>query len=232
MGGAHRPFPTTRHSLIDCAAGTGAPAREALDHILAVYWKPAYKHVRIRWNRSNEEAKDLVQGFFAALIEREILAGFDPSKARFRTYLKGCLDHFVMKQDESAHRLKRGGGAITLFDFEAAERELAGSPSVEDIFLREWQREMFVLALQDLAELCHAQSKPVHHRIFQQYDLAENDRPRYAELATQHGIPVTSVTNYLAWARRELRRLVLMRLSSVTSGDSECQAELRVLFGK
>ena len=124
MGGAHRPFPTTRHSLIRSAAGTGTLAREALDAIVAVYWKPAYKHVRIQWRRSNEEAKDLVQGFFTALIEQQILAGFDPSKARFRTYLKGCLDHFVMKQDERANRLKT----------EALARRSGRKISLEDVF--------------------------------------------------------------------------------------------------
>jgi RNA polymerase sigma factor (sigma-70 family) len=237
MGGAHRPFPTTRHSLIRSAAGTGTLAREALDSIVAVYWKPAYKHVRIQWRRSNEDAKDLVQGFFTALIEQQILAGFDPSKARFRTYLKGCLDHFVMKQDERASRLKRGGGTTMLCDFEAAERELAGTPSAEDVFLREWQRQMFALGLEDLREFCQSRAKSLQYAIFAQYDLAEADparteRPSYAELAAQHGIPVTNVTNHLAWARRELRRLVLLRLSSVTSGDRECQAEMRVLFGK
>lgn len=232
MGGPHRPFPTTRHSLILSAAGTGTLAREALDAIAAVYWKPAYKHVRIQWRRGNEESKDLVQGFFAALIEQQILAGFDPAKARFRTYLKGCLDHFVMKHDEHANRLKRGGGSIEVYDFDAAEREIAGAPSVEDVFLREWQRQMFSLALEDLRVHCEATGKRVQHAIFTQYDLAEDDRPSYAALAEQHAVPVTSVTNYLAWARRELRRLVLARLSSVTSGDPECQAELHVLFGK
>ena len=231
MGGAHRPFPTTRHSLIQSAAGSGTPAREALDSIIAVYWKPAYKHVRIQWKQSNEEAKDLVQGFFTALIEQPILAAFDPSKARFRTYLKACLDHFVMKQRESANRLKRGGGA-THFDFDAAERELAGAPSVEDVFLREWQREMFALAIQDLREFSQSNGKQLHYRIFEQYDLSEVARPSYAELAAEHSVPVTTVTNHLAWARRELRRLVLLRLSYVTAGDRECHAELGVLFGK
>ncbi|HEX3746207.1 MAG TPA: sigma-70 family RNA polymerase sigma factor [Bryobacteraceae bacterium] len=232
MGGPHRPFPTTRHSLIVSAASAGTMAREALDDVVAVYWKPAYKHVRIQWRRSNEEAKDLVQGFFTALIEQQILAGFDPSKARFRTYLKGCLDHFVMKQDERANRLKRGGGAIAICDFEAAEREIAGTPSVEDVFLREWQRQMFALALEDLRAYCETIGKTLQYAIFAAYDLAEAERPSYAELAAQHGVPVTNVTNYLAWARRELRRMVLLRLSSVTSGDSECMAEQRVLFGK
>ena len=137
-----------------------------------------------------------------------------------------------MKQDERANRLKRGGGATMLCDFEAAEREIAGAPSVEDVFLREWQRQMFALGLEDLRAFCQSTGKTRAVCRLRAYDLAEGDRPSYAELATQHAIPVTSVTNYLAWARRELRRLVLLRLSSVTSGDPECQAELHVLFGK
>ncbi|MEI9972545.1 MAG: hypothetical protein WDO73_11105 [Ignavibacteriota bacterium] len=91
---------------------------------------------------------------------------------------------------------------------------------------------MFALGLDDLRVYCEAQGKSVQYAIFAQYDLADAERPSYADLAAQHGVPVTSVTNYLSWARRELRRLVLLRLSAVTSGDPECQAELLVLFGK
>ena len=88
------------------------------------------------------------------------------------------------------------------------------------------------LGLEDLRDHCQAAGKQLQHRVFEQYDLADGDRPNYAALAAEHGIPVTSVTNYLAWARRELRRLVVARLSSITSGDTECRAEMRVLFGK
>ena len=63
----------------ETAGRKGPHAREALESIIGVYWKPAYKHVRMQWNRSNEEAKDLVQGFFAALIQQDILAKFDPA---------------------------------------------------------------------------------------------------------------------------------------------------------
>lgn len=213
LGGNQHQFPATRHSLIQAAAGQGPPAREALDSVISVYWKPAYKHVRLQWNRSNEQAKDLVQSFFAALIEQNLLARFDPAKGRLRTYLRACLDHFVMKQDESDSRLKRGGGVEIVFDFEAAERELASTgPSAEDVFLREWQREMFALALDDLRAFCLATGRETQHGIFAQYDLADGPRPGYADLAREHGVPVTTVTNYLAWARRELRRLLRERL--------------------
>lgn len=208
LGGSGRQFPATRHSLIQ-AAVEGPLSREALDELIALYWKPAYKHVRIQWNRSNEQAKDLTQGFFTALIEQNWLADFDPAKGRLRTWLRACLDRWVLKQDELANRLKRGGGVEFTFDFEAAERELASTaPSAEDIFLREWEREVFARALADLRTLCRATGKESQFRIFEQYDLTEEPRPNYAELAAAHGLPVTTVTNYLAWCRRELKRLV------------------------
>ena len=94
LGGPQHDFPVTRHSLIEAAT----QSREALGELAALYWKPAYKHVRIKWRRSNEEAKDLVQAFFAALVERKLLAAFDPAKGRLRTWMRACLDHFVLKQ--------------------------------------------------------------------------------------------------------------------------------------
>src|SRR3954466_6168141 len=122
----HR-FPSTRRSLVKTSHSPETLGREALSSLIAVDWKPSYKYVRIKWRRSNEDAKDLVQGFFTTLIERDILANFDPAKARFRTYLQMCLDRFVMKQDESAHRLKRGGDQSFTLDFDDAECELAAS---------------------------------------------------------------------------------------------------------
>ena len=210
IGGPRGQFPTTRPSLVQSAAGDGPSARESLDSIIALYWKPAYKHVRLKWRRSNEESKDLVQGFFAVLVEQEILAKFDPEQGRLRNYLRACLDRFVMKQDESAQRLKRGGGVV--FDFDAAERELVASGgSPEEIFVREWQREVFARAIDDLRASCETAGRSMQFRIFEQYDLAEGSRPQYADLAREHGISVTAVTNHLAAARRDLRRLVAAR---------------------
>ena len=42
---------------------------------------------------------------------------------------------------------------------------------------------------------------------------------------------MTQVTNHLAWARRELRRLVLERLPLVSGSDAEFRDEARELFG-
>lgn len=232
IGGPYRGFPETRTSLIDAAAhGGGELSREALEAVVETYWKPAYKHVRAKWRRSNEEAKDLIQGFFASFTEPGGLERFDPARGSFRNYLRTCLDHYVSKQRELASREKRGGTA-QLLDFEEAERELAAAPdsSPEEVFFREWQRQMFALALEDFRQQAVRAGRPVPLRVFEQYDLAEGERPRYADLARQHGIAETQVVNYLAWARRELRRCLMNRLAGVTAGAAELRRETRELF--
>lgn len=238
IGGHVHRFPSTRSSLFEAPNSSKAIGREALASILAVYWKPAYKYVRMKWGRSNEDGKDLVQAFFTALIEGDILANFDPAKARFRTYFRMCLDRFVMRQDEYANRLKRGGDQRFVLDFDEAECELAGlksklaTDSAEEIFLCEWRREIFALALSDLEDSCYQTGKELQYRIFEQYDLAQGERPSYAEIAAYHRIAVSSVTNYLAWSRGELRRLVGERVNSVTPNHRESSDESRLLWRK
>jgi hypothetical protein len=39
------------------------------------------------------------------------------------------------------------------------------------------------------------------------------------------------VTNHLAWARREFRRVVLERLRELSGSDAEYRTEARELFG-
>jgi RNA polymerase sigma factor (sigma-70 family) len=238
IGGVMHRFPSTQSSLLKTSNSLGTLGRDALSSLIAVYWKPSYKYVRIKWRRSNEDAKDLVQGFFMTLIERDILANFDPAKARFRTYLQMCLDRFIMKQDQSAHRLKRGGDQCFKVDFDEGECELVAlngemtADSAEEIFLRECRREIFALALRDLETFCCETGKALQYRILEQYDLAQGERPSYAEIAAQNDLTVSTVTNYLAWSRRELRRFVEQRISSVTPNHVERRDESRLLWGR
>src|SRR5437879_11257958 len=117
-------FPVTRWSVID-AVKSEDPAEHirALDTLFEAYWKPVYKYVRLRWNRPAEDAQDLTQGFFAELLERALLAKYDSSKSKLRTYLRLCVDSFVMNEDKAARRQKRGGAiSHVALDFSAAER--------------------------------------------------------------------------------------------------------------
>jgi hypothetical protein len=67
---------------------------------------------------------------------------------------------------------------------------------------------LFTLALEDLRAECERTAKATQWAVFEAYDLAEGDRPSYAELGERHGVPASQITNYLAWARGRLRALV------------------------
>jgi RNA polymerase sigma factor (sigma-70 family) len=223
IGGSLDRFPSTRHSLLEAASADAPLAVEALDRVAALYWKPAYKYLRLKWRMDNEAAKDLTQSFFASAIERDFFQRYDPQKASFRTYLRMALDRFAANEHAAATRQKRGGGV----EFEPVEDQAIATDSPDKIFEREWRRQLFALAIEDLRSYCESTGKQVQFRIFEGYDLADAERPSYAELAVQYGIAETSVTNYLAWARRLLRGFVTERLRGLTSGERELRDELR-----
>ena len=236
-------FPPTRWSVIDAVKSRNPEQQaRALETLCAAYWKPVYKYVRLRWNRPAEDAQDLTQGFFAETLERELLSRYDPAKSRLRTYLRLCVDSFVMNHEKAARREKRGGGVTHLaLDFQAAEGELSGatidpasipSPdSLEEFFEREWVRSLFSLAVEDLRQFCATAERERTFRLFEEYDLSGDAEISYQKLAASYGIPVTDVTNALSWARREFRRIALERLRELCSSDAEFHREARAVFG-
>lgn len=242
IGGSRGRFPLTRHSLIAATRSSDPELRRrAYDSLVSAYWKPVYKYVRIKWKRSNEDAKDLTQGFFLTAIEKGFFDRYDPDIARFRTFLRTCLDRYVANERKAASRLKRGGGAEVLsLDFAAAEAELvrgdAASPKadMEEFFQREWIRNLFALAIEDLKDTLESCGKGLHFELFRRYDLErpELDVPlTYQRLAEEHDLPVTQVNNYLALARRELRRIVLERLRAISGSEEEFRQEAREFLG-
>lgn len=210
--------------------------RRAFDTILASYWKPAYKYIRLKWQAGNEDAKDLTQGFFANAFEKNHFATYDARKASFQTFLRTCLDGFVANERKAGRRLKRGGDMDHYqLDFAAAEDELASHAaaatlSPEEYFHREWVRWMFTLAVDAFRRWCDESGRAVHFQLFERYDLNDDD-VSYASLANEFGLEPATVNNYLAAARRDFRRVVLEKLREITATDEEFRTEARSLLG-
>ena len=238
MGDSGR-FPSTRWSVIEGARSVHTEERErALGVLVSAYWKPVYKYIRLHWNKENEDAQDLTQDFFARLLEKQLLDRFDPGRARLRTYLRVCIDGLVMNTDKSSQRLKRGGEvAFLALDFESAEGELSktqvsppGNP--EEMFAHEFARSLFGLAVDRLRRECEASGKETHFRLLDLYDIEEGGKElTYEQVAQRFGIKVTDVTNYLAFARREFRRIVLEELRTMTATEDEFRRVAQALLG-
>ena len=237
IGGPLHKFPITNHSAIVNARSADQITRQrALDTILTSYWKPVYKYIRLKWQASNEDAKDLTQGFFANAFEKDHFANYDAGKASFQTFLRTCLDGFVANERKAGNRLKRGGGMDHYsLDFAAAEDELASHAMTltlnpEDYFHREWVRWMFTLAVESFRHRCEESGRTVPFQLFERYDLSE-DNVSYASLGQEFGLEPATVNNYLAAARRDFRRIVLEKLREITATDEEFRTEARSLLG-
>lgn len=234
-------FPLTRNSLIAGVRSTDRELRQrAFAALVTAYWKPVYKYFRVRWRASPEDAQDLTQGFFTEVLEKGAFDGYDPDRARFRTYLRTCLDGFVANERRAARRLKRGGGAALLsLDFLDAEGELrrqepAADTDLDAYFQREWVRHVFGLAVTAFERECAASGKTGYFALFKRYDVdgpAANASLSYETLAREFGLPVTQVTNHLAWARRAFRRVVLAMLADLTCSEEEFRAVVREVLG-
>ena len=240
--GGPAPYPSTRLSVILAARQDDPEVRRAaFDTLVTVYWRPVYTRLRLKWRAQAADAEDLTQEFFARAMDRGFFDAFDPTRGRFRTFLRLCLDRFAANTLRDEQRLKRGGGVkVVPLDVALVERELAQSDAdgreadPDAWFDREWVRALFADAVQELRAQCSGTAREIRFQVFERHDLHAGDesgRPSYRELAATLGLPVTQITNHLAWSRRELRRLILERLRVVSGSDAEFRDDARELFG-
>jgi DNA-directed RNA polymerase specialized sigma24 family protein len=131
MGGPHAQFPSTQISLLQAASSGAAMPNEALERVTALYWKPIYRFIRLKFHRNNEDAKDLTQSFFATALRRDLFARFDPAQASFRTYLRMAVERFAATEYTAQNRQKRGCG----IQFEPVDEQSATveSPEIRDL---------------------------------------------------------------------------------------------------
>jgi RNA polymerase sigma factor (sigma-70 family) len=233
-------FPATRLSVVERTRSSDEETRRvAWATIIEAYWKPVYKYLRVKWSLDPDEAADLTQEFFTTTLEKEIVERYDPERARFRTYLRLCLDGFASNERKADRRLKRGGGVTVVpLDFETAEGEMARhepavAADVDELFYREWVRALLERSVADLRRHADDSGRPVMFTVFERYDLADEGgaRPTYADLAKDLGLTAATVTNHLAAMRRQFRVIVLDRLRELTSSEDEFETEAARLLG-
>jgi hypothetical protein len=88
---SHDYFATTRWTVVLSAGRKSSVQSErALGDLCQIYWYPLYAYVRRR-GYTKEDAEDLVQSFFARLLEKNYLEGLDAGRGKFRAFLLASL---------------------------------------------------------------------------------------------------------------------------------------------
>jgi RNA polymerase sigma factor (sigma-70 family) len=227
-------FPATKWSVIQRAATVPSPtSRAALEELCRLYWPPLYAFLR-RAGHNPEEAKDLVQGYLARLLERQDLATVSLEKGRFRSYLLSGLRNFLVSEARHDAALKRGGGVIT-FSLNTHDAEasccgaLADNRSPDLAFDQRWAETILDQALESLRQEYAARGKEQLYHELKAFLVAEAAED-YAALGRRLGMTPGAIAIAVHRLRLRLRELVRAAVAHTVGCEADLEEEMRSLL--
>lgn len=224
MGGGKRTFQATLWTVVLRAKDH---SQDALEELIKTYWKPVYIYIR-RWGYPSEEAKDLCQGFFADLLERDFLKGVSKEKGRFRTFLLTVLKRYLINESERKRAQKRGGGkAVLSLDYTRAERDFTIMPTTDETPERSFNRQW---ALESMARALSALARELEPATFDAIKPHLAGGPAYEETAKKLGISVVRLNNLIHRTRKRYRELLRAEIAGSLSDPAEADEEVRNLL--
>ncbi len=220
-GGADGPISTTR-------------SRRALAELFRAYWFPLYAFVRRR-GYEHAAAEDLVQEFFARLLERNSLATADRSRGRFRSFLLGAVKHFLSNQRARARAQKRGGGRTVIpLDGPDGETRYACEPvddmTPERLFDRQWALAVLDEVLRRLAAEYGQAGKESLFRAVEPCLTGGTKAIDYRAVAEELAMTRPAVRTAVHRLRRRYRALLQDEIAQTVDSPDEIEEEVTYLL--
>lgn len=228
-------FPTTQWTeLLALRDGAGSEGRRlALAHLYERYWTPLYTYCRRR-GLDPEQAADLLQDFFAHLLEKDFVSRLELT-GKLRAFLIGALKRFHASQQERARAQKRAPPKpLVSLDIDAAEksfRELASDElSPEQAYEQQWALEMMRRTQKRLrqTEARAGRAEAFDHLTDWVYDAA--DRSSYAEVSAAIGLSEASARVRVHRLRKRFGRLLREDIGLTVTDPSSVDQEVRHLM--
>jgi len=229
-------FTTTHWSIVLTARDPACPqAADALEKLCRSYWYPLYAFVR-RQGHDESSAKDLTQGFFARLLEKNYLAHVVQDKGKFRSFLLASLKHYMADERDKERAQKRGGGHIIIsLDETAGEDRYRAEPvdvmDAEKLYERRWALTLLDQAKERLQEeYLKAGKLQLYHR-FQAMEAGGGaGSPPCAEVAVMLGLSESGLRTAVFRLRQRYRELVREEVAQTVSSPQEVDEEIRHLI--
>ena len=226
-------FTTTHWSVVLEAQGDTPAAQRALEILCRTYWRPLYGFVR-RHGLGREEAQDLVQEFFARLLEHRNLDTVRREKGRLRSYLLVSLKRFLASEQHRAGGVKRyeTGPHITLEELlasEAADFEPAEAMSADRLYERRWALRVLEQVLGRLESEYEATGNAALFDRLKEFLVGERGLRTQAEIATELGMTENAVKQAFHRFRQRYRLLLREEIAHTVIAPGDVEDELRHL---
>lgn len=233
---SNNTFQETRWSQVVLASSNDpATSGAALETLCERYWRPIYAILRSR-GKSAHEAEDLTQEFFFRLLQSNSLGRAHSSLGRFRSFLLGALDHFLIDQMRKDNAQKRGGGRILGgLNFAEAEECLLNEPdstlTPEEVYDRQWAAALLQRAFDGLKQEFHKAGQDDKFSAFKPFLASDAaDGTSYDAVAARLLISRGAVSKAVQRMRNRYRQLVRMEVADTVSQASDLEVELAELF--
>jgi DNA-directed RNA polymerase specialized sigma24 family protein len=210
-------------------------ARQALSGFCEAYWPPLYSFLRHRGFPS-ADAQDLVQGFFAHLLEQSTLTRADQQKGRLRTFLLGSLQNFLFDEYDRARALKRGGGRQIVSIEEHlpdAEAAMLATSHLSDAACYDlvWASNIVSRAWQNLQNAFVAEGKAEWLEELRPFVAGGSlTAPNQEEAAARLGVPIATLRTWLSRLRQRYRDSLRTEVASTVSDPGDVDQELHHLY--
>ena len=230
-----RTFQTTRWTVVLAARNRRAPGyEEALSRLCESYWHPLYCYVRHQ-GISVEDAQDLVQGFFARLIEKNSLKDFERSESKFRSFLLVSLNNFLANEWNRAKAQKRGGGKPMLsLDVGSGEGryipEATSDLSPEKLYEKRWAMALLDKVVARLKAEYSSVGKSELFRLFVEYLVPGTSRTPYRKIASQVGMSEGAVKVAIHRLRKRYREILRDEVAQTLTDNEKVEDEIKYLF--
>jgi RNA polymerase sigma factor (sigma-70 family) len=234
--GAGTGFKTTQWSVVLASARSeGAQRDEAIGRLYQTYRYPLYAFIRRR-GYNVEDAKDLTQGFFARLLDKNYFKTITVEGGRFRSYLLTLLNYFLADEREREWALKRGGGqSILAIEDELGENHYQIEPvedvTPESLFERSWAR---TLLDEVMAKLCGEYMADGKAELFAALRPCLTGAERllpYSELGRHLGMRESAVKQAVRRLRVRYGELLWTEIAATVENPEEIESEIRHLIG-
>ena len=237
LQGGGAAFQTTHWTMVLRAGETqsDSSAQKALSNFCEAYWPPLYAFVRHRGHAS-PEAQDLVQGFFAHVLEQNTLSRADREKGKLRTFLLGSFQNFLFNEYDKARALKRGGGHQILSMDELlpeAESSMMQTMHLSDSAAYDlvWASNIVKRAWQQLEGAFEAEGKKEWFEILRPFVAGGGKTPLSQEEAAEKlGVPIATLRTWIWRLRQRYREALRTEVASTVSDPADVDQELHYLY--
>jgi DNA-directed RNA polymerase specialized sigma24 family protein len=220
-------FPNTQWTELAQATLHGDEAgRAALDAMCRSYWEPVRKYILQRgW--PPHEAPDLAQSFFLFFMEKGMLHRAERERGRFRGFLQGVLNNFLLSERDRRRAQKRGSGQETV---ELDENTLATDSAAEREFDRQWALAIMQAALQRVAAECTAKRGEGAFEVLAVFIGGKGEFIPQEQAAERLGMAVGAFRSEVFTWRQKLREQLRAEVRRTVSAPHEVEEEMNYLW--